>query len=51
MALPIRNVPILSGKEAREFLANALKAENNPESQDYRAKAKIVREYLRKANI
>ena len=51
MALPIRIVPTLYGKEAHKFLANALETENNPYSQDYRAKAKIVREYLRKVNL
>lgn len=51
MALPIRIVPTLYGKEARKFLTNALKTENKPYTQDYRAKAKIVREYLRKVHL
>lgn len=29
----IRIVPVLYGKEARKFLANALKIKNNPDSQ------------------
>lgn len=51
MALAIRVVPTLHGEVAKKFEAAAKIVENNPGTQDYRKKAKIVREYLQKIKL
>ena len=51
MALAIRVVTTLHGEVAKKFEAAAKKVENNPGTQDYRKKAKIVREYLQKIKL
>lgn len=48
MALSIRTIPTLYGKEARDFELEARKVEANPNKIDCSREAKIVRDYLRK---
>ena len=51
MALAFKVIPTLHGEVAKKFEAAATKVENNPGTQDYRKKAKIVREYLQKIKL
>ena len=51
MALAIRVVPTLHGEVANKFETAAKKVENNPGTQDYRKKAKVVKEYLQKIKL
>ena len=51
MALAIKVIPTLHGEVAKKFEAAAKKVENNPGTQDYRKKAKIIREYLQKIKL
>lgn len=46
MALSIRTIPTLYGKEARDFELEARKVEANPNKIDCSREAKIVRDYL-----
>lgn len=46
MALAIKVIPTLHGEAAKKFEDAARKVENNPEKQDFREKARLVKEYL-----
>lgn len=51
MALSIRPIPTLYGKEAEEFERQARQVEANPGKQNYTKEAKIVRDYLKSINL
>ncbi len=51
MALSIRPIPTLYGKEAEEFELQARQVETNPGKQNYTKEAKIVRDYLKSINL
>lgn len=51
MALAIKAIPTLSGNDAKKFEEAAIKVENNPGTQDYRKKARAVKDYLLKIKL
>lgn len=51
MALAIKAIPTICGKDAQKFENAAIKVENNPGTQDYRKKARAVKEYLQKIKL
>lgn len=51
MALPIRPIPTLYGREAEEFERQARQVEANPGKQNYTKEAKNVRDYLKSINL
>jgi hypothetical protein len=51
MAIPIKSVPTLKGKEAEIFVKKAQQAYNERGSIDFSKQVKIGREILKKAKI
>lgn len=51
MALAIKVIPTLHGEAAKKFEEAATKVENNPGTQDFREKAKLVKAYLKNINL
>lgn len=51
MALSIRTIPTLYGKEATDFELEARKVEANQNKIDCSREAKIVRDYLKSINL
>ena len=46
MAIPIRIIPTLHGKEAEAFEKAAREAEAHPGKYDYNREAKLIKNYL-----
>lgn len=52
MARPIRNIPTLFGKEAQNFIREAVRVEANPGSIKVQRKdINVMKQILREANI
>lgn len=51
MALEIKAIPTLKGKEAERFVKEADKAYKNKEKTDFSKQVKIARAILKKANM
>ena len=49
MAIEIRSIPNLNGKDAERFIQAANKAENKPATVDFSKQTKIARKILEKS--
>ena len=51
MALEIRTLPTLRGKEAKRFVKMAEEAEKKPKSQDFSKQVEITQKILKEAGM
>lgn len=51
MALAIRTIPTLHGKEAEAFERTARETEAHPGKHDFTKEAKLLKEYLREMGL
>lgn len=51
MAMVIRTIPTLRGKEAKRFVKLAEDAEKNPKAQDFSKQVELTQKILREAGM